>query len=315
MIKLKNNFLRGSYPPAVTPFKKGEVDYDKFAEIVDYMIDNGSHGILVTGTSGEPSTLTTAERSRLYKVAVETTAGRVPVVAATGSQSMAETLELTKAAEKAGADALLIVTPFYIRPPQRGLVEFYNTIGKKTGLPMMIYHIPGRTAVSITHDSIEQIMEKTPHLVGIKHAVNDLGFVTHALDRFGFDFRVFVGLEDLSFPMLCIGACGLMNAVGNLAPRKVAELYEQTVKGNLDAARKLHYELAELNEAVFYDTNPTPVKYMMMKMGVLDKNEHRVPMMPATPEVAARLDGVMKRAGLTGNGKKAKKNGKHKKAA
>ena len=128
-------------------------------------------------------------------------------------------------------------------------------------------------------------------------------------------FRVFVGLEDLSFPMLCIGACGLMNAVGNVQPRKVAELYEQTVKGNLEAARKLHYELAELNDAVFFDTNPIPIKYILMKMGVLDRNEHRLPMAPATPEVAARLDGVMKRAGLVANGKKAKKNGKHKKAA
>jgi 4-hydroxy-tetrahydrodipicolinate synthase len=239
----------------------------------------------------------------------------VPVVAAPGSQSEAETAVISEGAEKAGVDALLIVTPYYVRPPQRGLVEFYNTIGKKTGLPMMIYHIPGRTAVSVTLDTIEQIMDKTPHLVGIKHAVNDLGFVTHALDRFGFDFRVFVGLEDLSFPMLCIGACGLMNAVGNVAPRKVAQLYEQTVKGNIEAARKLHYDLAELNEAVFYDTNPIAIKYILMKMGVLDKNEHRLPMAPATAEVAARLDGVMKRAGLLGNGKKAKKNGKHKKAA
>src|ERR1700741_2315157 len=203
------------------------------------MIDNGTHGILVTGTTGEPSTLSTEERIQLYKLAVETTAGRVPVVAATGSPAMAETLELTKGAEKAGADALLVVTPYYVRPPQRGLVEYYNHIGKKTGLPMMIYHIPGRTAINVTLDTVEKIVEKTPHLVGIKHAVNDLSFVTHALDRFGFDFRIFVGLEDLSFPMLCIGACGLMNAVGNVQPRKVADLYEQTVKGNLDAARKL----------------------------------------------------------------------------
>ena len=315
MIKLKNNFLRGSYPPAVTPFKNGEVDYDKFAEICDYMIDNGSHGILATGTTGEPSTLTTKERIELYKVAVETTAGRVPVCAATGSQSLADTLEITKGAEKAGVDALLVVTPYYVRPPQRGLVEYYNTIGKKTGLPLMIYHIPGRTAVSVTLDTVEQIMDKTPHLVGIKHAVNDLGFVTHALDRFGFDFRIFVGLEDLSFPMLCIGACGLMNAVGNVAPRKVADLYEHTVKGNIAAARKLHYDLAELNEAVFYDTNPIAIKYIMMKLGVLDKNEHRLPMASCTPDIAARLDGVMQRAGMKVKAAKAKKNGKHKKAA
>lgn len=307
MIKLKKNFLRGSYPPAVTPFKNGKVDYAKFEEVVDYMIANGSHGVLITGTTGEPSTLTSDERKQLYKIAVDVTAKRVPVVAATGSQSEAETMDLSYAAEKAGVDSLLVVTPYYVRPPQRGLVEYYVQIGKKIDLPLMIYHIPGRTAVGVTLDTVEQIMNRTENLVGIKHAVNDLGFVTHALDRFGFDFRVFVGLEDLSFPMLCVGACGLMNAVGNVAPRKVADLYEQTVAGNIEKARKLHFELAELNEAVFYDTNPIAIKYIMMKMGVLDKNEHRLPMMSATAEVAARLDGVMKRAGLTGNGKKAKK--------
>lgn len=306
MIKMKKNFLRGSYPPAVTPFKNGKVDFAKFEEIVDYMIVNGSHGVLVTGTTGEPSTLTSDERKQLYKIAVDVAAKRVPIVAATGSQSEAETMDLSFAAEKAGVDSLLVVTPYYVRPPQRGLVEYYVQIGKKIDLPLMIYHIPGRTAVSVTLDTVEQIMNRTDNLVGIKHAVNDLGFVTHALDRFGFDFRVFVGLEDLSFPMLCIGACGLMNAVGNVAPRKVADLYEQTVAGNIEKARKLHYELTELNEAVFYDTNPIAIKYILMKMGVLDKNEHRLPMMSATAEVAARLDGVMKRAGLT-NGKKAKK--------
>lgn len=306
MIKLKKNFLRGSYPPAVTPFKNGKVDYAKFEEVVDYMIVNGSHGVLITGTTGEPSTLTSDERKQLYKIAVDVTAKRVPVVAATGSQSEAETMDLSYAAEKAGVDSLLVVTPYYVRPPQRGLVEYYVQIGKKIDLPLMIYHIPGRTAVSVTLDTVEQIMNRTENLVGIKHAVNDMGFVTHALDRFGFDFRVFVGLEDLSFPMLCIGACGLMNAVGNIAPRKVADLYEQTVAGNIEKARKIHYELTELNESVFYDTNPIAIKYMMMKMGVLEKNEHRLPMMSATAEVAARLDGVMKRAGLT-NGKKAKK--------
>lgn len=307
MIKMKKNFLRGSYPPAVTPFKNGKVDFAKFEEIVDYMIVNGSHGVLVTGTTGEPSTLTSDERKQLYKIAVDVAAKRVPIVAATGSQSEAETMDLSFAAEKAGVDSLLVVTPYYVRPPQRGLVEYYVQIGKKIDLPLMIYHIPGRTAVSVTLDTVEQIMNRTENLVGIKHAVNDLGFVTHALDRFGFDFRVFVGLEDLSFPMLCIGACGLMNAVGNVAPRKVADLYEQTVAGNIERARKLHYELTELNEAVFYDTNPIAIKYILMKMGVLDKNEHRLPMMSATAEVAARLDGVMKRAGLTANGKKAKK--------
>ena len=298
MIKLKKDFLRGSYPPVVTPFKNGKVDYDTFAKLVNYMIKNGTHGILVTGTTGEPSTLTTDERIKLYQTAVEVTDGRVPVVAATGSQSEAETIMLSEGAEKAGVDSLLIVTPYYVRPPQRGLVQYYINACKRSSLPVMLYHIPGRTAVSVTLDSLEKIVEKSPNFVGIKHAVNDLGFVTHMLDRFGFDFRVFVGLEDLSFPMLCVGACGLMNAVGNVAPKKVAELYNRTAAGDMAGGRKLHFELMELNEAVFYDTNPIAIKYIMMKMGLLKLNEHRLPMAPATADVAKRLDGVMKRAGL-----------------
>ncbi|MGE5539939.1 MAG: 4-hydroxy-tetrahydrodipicolinate synthase [Gemmatimonas sp.] len=298
MIKLKKDFLRGSYPPVVTPFKNGKVDYDTFAKLVNYMIKNGTHGILVTGTTGEPSTLTTDERINLYRTAVEVTDGRVPVVAATGSQSEAETIVLSEGAEKAGVDSLLIVTPYYVRPPQRGLVQYYNNMCKRTSLPVMLYHIPGRTAVAVTLDTLEQIVEKSDNFVGIKHAVNDLGFVTHMLDKFGFDFRVFVGLEDLSFPMLCVGACGLMNAVGNVAPKKVAQLYDKTAAGDMAGGRKLHFELMELNEAVFYDTNPIAIKYIMMKMGLLAKNEHRLPMAPATDEVAKRLDGVMQRAGL-----------------
>ncbi|HLQ25104.1 MAG TPA: 4-hydroxy-tetrahydrodipicolinate synthase [Acidiferrobacterales bacterium] len=297
-MKLDKNFLRGSYPPVVTPFRRGMVDYDKFAELVDYQIKEGSHGILVTGTSGEPSTLTIDERAQLVKVAVDTAAGRVKVTAATGSQSHAETVDLTARAEKAGADALLIVTPYYIRPPQRGLVEYYIDLGKRTDLPVMIYHIPGRAAIALQLDTVEKIVDKTPNLVGIKHAVNDLGFVSELLNRFGFDFRIFVGLEELSFPMLAIGAAGLMNAVGNLAPRKVAELYEKTAQGELEAARRLHYELFELNQAVFFDTNPIPIKYMMKRMGLLQENEHRLPMVPATKELEKRLDEVLRRAGL-----------------
>jgi 4-hydroxy-tetrahydrodipicolinate synthase len=298
VIKLKKDFLRGSYPPVVTPFKNGKVDYDTFAKLVNYTIKNGSHGILVTGTTGEPSMLTADERIKLYKTAVEVVDGRVPIVAATGSQSEAETIILSEAAEKAGVDALLIVTPYYARPPQRGLVAYYNAACKRTSLPVMVYHIPIRAAVSVTIETLEQIVEKSPNFVGIKHAVNDLGFVTHMISTFGPEWRVFVGLEDLSFPMLCVGACGLMNAVGNLAPKKVADLYNLTAAGDMAGGRKLHYELMELNEAVFYDTNPIAVKYMMMKMGLLAKNEHRLPLAPATADVGKRLDGVMKRAGL-----------------
>jgi 4-hydroxy-tetrahydrodipicolinate synthase len=290
--------LKGSITPIVTPFKNGAVDYETYARLVDWQIANGGHGVLVNGTTAEPSTLTVKERNQLVDVAIEVTGKRVPVVAATGSQSHAETIELTAHADKAGAAALLIVTPYYIRPPQRGLVEYYADLGSRTQLPLMIYHIPGRAAVNTDLATVKAIKERVPHLVGMKHAVNDMGFVTQMLDAFGPEWRVFVGLEELSFPMLAVGACGLMNAVGNLAPRKVANLFEATEKGDMAGARKLHFELFELNQSVFFDTNPIPIKYMMKRMGLIPNNEHRLPMVPATAELEERLDRVLARAGL-----------------
>ena len=298
MMKLKPDFLCGSYPPLVTPFKNGEVDYATYEKLVERQITGGSHGILVNGTTSEPSTLTVEERNTLVAVAVKAAAGRVPVVAATGSQSHADSVALTKAAEKAGADALLILTPYFIRPPQRGMAEYFVDLAKRTALPLMIYHIPGRAAINITVDTVAQIAERAPNLVGIKHAVNDLTFVTELLVRMGPEFRVHVGLEDLSLPMLAVGARGLMNAVGNLAPGKISALYEKTAAGDLAAAKALHYELFELNQSVFFDTNPIPIKYMMKRLGILPTEEHRLPMVPATPELAKRLDGVLERAGL-----------------
>ncbi len=290
--------LKGSIPPVITPFRNNEVDYDTYANLVEYQVANGSHGILVNGTTAEPSTLTTTERNNLVDVAVKTAAGRIPVVAATGSQSYAETEVLTAHAVQSGVDALLIVTPYYIRPPQRGLVEYFLKIAEQHDTPWMIYHIPGRTAINVTLDSMKEIRERSPHFVGMKHAVNDLGFVTECFEALGNDFKVFVGLEELSFPMMTIGACGLMNAVGNLRPGVLAEMCEAVWNSDIKKGRELHQRLLEINQSVFYDTNPIPMKYMMKKLGIMPTNEHRLPMMPATPELEKRLDGVLERAGL-----------------
>jgi 4-hydroxy-tetrahydrodipicolinate synthase len=290
--------LKGSIPPLVTPFRNGEVDYDVYARLVAHQIANGSHGILVNGTTAEPSTLTPEERNRLVDVAVQVVARRVPVVAATGSQSLRETRLLTEHAAKAGADSLLIVTPYYIRPPQRGLVSYYLELAKISDLPWMVYHIPGRTAVSVTIDTLKELREKSPTFVGMKHAVNDLGFVSEALNALGPQFRIFVGLEELSFPMMAVGACGLMNAVGNLQPRALADLCEAVWRNDLAGAQALHRRLFEINQAVFFDTNPIPIKYMMKRLGILPANEHRLPMVPATLDLERRLDGVLRRANL-----------------
>jgi 4-hydroxy-tetrahydrodipicolinate synthase len=290
--------IKGSIPPLVTPFHNGEVDYETYARLVEFQIKNGSHGILVNGSSGEPSTLTLEERNRLVDVAVQVTAKRVPVVAATGSQSLLETRQLTEYAAKSGADALLIITPYYIRPPQRGLIAYYLDVAALTGLPWMIYHIPGRAAVSVTVDTLKELRTRSASLVGMKHAVNDLALVSECRALFGPSFKIFVGLEELSFPMMAVGACGLMNAVGNLRPRILSDLCDAVWRNDLAGAQALHQRLFEINQAVFFDTNPIPVKYMMKRLALLPTNEHRLPMVPATAELERRLDQVLARAGL-----------------
>ncbi|HYK25947.1 MAG TPA: 4-hydroxy-tetrahydrodipicolinate synthase, partial [Steroidobacteraceae bacterium] len=248
--------LKGSMPPLVTPFRNGEVDYDAYGELVSFQIENGTHGILVNGTTAEPSTLSVEERNRLVDVAIETAAKRVPVIAATGTQSLADSLRLTEHASRAGADALLIVTPYFIKPPQRGLIAYYLELASRSELPWMVYHIPGRAAVSVTIDTLKTLKERSPTFVGMKHAVNDLGFVSECFAQLGSDFKVFVGLEELSFPMMAVGACGLMNAVGNLRPRVLSDLCDALWRSDLTLARSLHQALLEINQAVFFDTNP-----------------------------------------------------------
>jgi 4-hydroxy-tetrahydrodipicolinate synthase len=188
--------LKGSIPPLITPFRNGAVDSETYARLVERQIAEGSHGILVNGTTAEPASLTTEERNRLVSLTVEAVRGRVPVVAATGSQSIWETRLLTEHAVKAGADALLIVTPYYSRPPQRGLVAYYLEVTRSIELPWMIYHIPGRTAVSVTVDTVKELKDKSPTFIGMKHAVADLDFVDQCLAAVGHDFKIFVGLED-----------------------------------------------------------------------------------------------------------------------
>ncbi len=292
--------LRGSIPPLVTPFRNGEVDYETYGRLVAWHVKNGSHGVLVNGTTAEPSTLTLEERNRLVDVAVQAAAGKITVVAATGSQSLAETRVLTEHAARAGVDALLIVTPYYIRPPQRGLIAYYLELAKISSLPWMVYHIPGRAAVNVTIDTLKELKAKSPHFVGMKHAVNDLALVSECHAHLGPDFKIFVGLEELSFPMMAVGACGLMNAVGNLQARVLAEMCEAVWRGDLARGQAIHHQLFEINQAVFFDTNPIPMKYMMKRLGLLPANEHRLPLVPATGELERRLDEVLRRAGLLG---------------
>ncbi|MGI9372053.1 MAG: 4-hydroxy-tetrahydrodipicolinate synthase [Hyphomicrobiales bacterium] len=299
MISLDTDFLRGSIPPLITPFKNGQVDLDAYAGLVEFQIKEGSHGILVNGTTSEPSSLTVEERNRIVDVAVEASAGKVQVVVATGSQSYAETEALTRHAAAIDAvDALLIVTPYYSRPPQRGIVEYYKQLNALHEKPWMIYHIPGRAAVDVKIETAQEIDTLCPTFVGMKHASLDLGYVSDLFEHVNEDLRVFVGLEELSFPMMAVGACGLMNAVGNLNPKPLADMCEAVWQGDLFAARDLHRKLFEINKAVFYDINPIPMKYMMKRLGIIPANEHRLPLMSATRDLETRLDDVLQRNGM-----------------
>jgi 4-hydroxy-tetrahydrodipicolinate synthase len=284
--------LRGSIPPLVVPFRDGNVDFSAQARLIETVLAGGSHGIVVNGTTGEPTSLTLAERKALLESAVKAVAGRVPVVAATGGQNFAETVELTRAAAAAGASALLVVTPYFIKPPVRGLIEYYEAIARLTPLPLLIYHIPGRAGVTMPAAAMVETASRAPTLVGVKHASTDLGFVTELL-ALRPDFRIFAGLEDLSFPMMALGAVGLMNAAGNIVPRRIVDLAESAAAGEMARARELHYQLYKLNQAIFWDTNPIPLKYMMKRLGILAHNEHRLPMAPATPELMRRLDELL----------------------
>lgn len=293
MMSLAPNELRGSFPPLVTPFRNGRIDLDTYESLVGFQLDSGSHGIVVAGTTGEPALLTTAERKSLAATAVRAAAGKMPVMVATGAPSLAETVELTTHAEETGAAAVLVVTPAFTRPPQRGLVAFYETVCRCTDKPVLMYHIPGRSAITASVDTLEAIAERCDNFVGAKHASTDLTWVTDVLLRLGADFRIFVGLEECSLPMLAVGAAGMVNAVSNVFPAAIAALYEAVQDEKLTEARRLHQALWDLNKSVFFDTNPIPIKYMMCRRGLIPSNEERLPMAPATPDVERLCDAVL----------------------
>jgi 4-hydroxy-tetrahydrodipicolinate synthase len=253
---------------------------------------------LVNATSGEPTTLTREERARLVDVAQDAAAGRCPICAGTVSQSHDETIALIDHYQKRGVDSVFVVTPYYCKPPQRALIEFFADVAQRTDRPLLIYHIPGRAAVRLTADTIVAIKDRADNFVGLKNTDDDLGLVTEALRRLGADFRIFCGWEPVTLPMLAVGACGAMLSASNVVPDRVAQLCELSANGDIEGARRLNESLSELFVAIDYDTSPIATKYMLKRIGVLEKNEHRLPMTSAGPELERRLDAVLGRAGL-----------------
>jgi 4-hydroxy-tetrahydrodipicolinate synthase len=289
--------LRGSIVPLVTPFHEGRLDEDALRRLIEFQIRHGSHGISVLGTTGEPTSLTPDERERVMALAVEAAGGRVPVLVGTGSNNHDETLRYTHLAERLGADALLLIVPYYNKPSQRGLYEHFRRAAAATRLPVVLYNIPGRSAVNLEPETIAQLHAACANIVGVKEANPSLDQVSRVLARCGRDFLVYSGIETLCFPMLALGGAGHVSATGNVAPERVARLYDLCAAGRWDEARDLHYELLELNEVLFLETNPGPVKAALGMMGLIDP-EVRLPLAPVSEATAQRVRAALDRLGL-----------------
>ncbi|MEW5958429.1 MAG: 4-hydroxy-tetrahydrodipicolinate synthase [Chloroflexota bacterium] len=282
----------GSIVPLVTPFKNGQVDLDGLAQLIEWQIESGSHGISVTGTTGEPSALTLAEREAVIRTAVEVVDKRVPFIAGTGSANHAETIHLSKFAQAVGADAILVIAPYYSRPSQEGLFRHFDAVAGQVELPVILYNIPGRTAINIEIDTVARLREANDNIIGIKEANKDFEHINRLLHKMGRDFLVYSGLELLCFPILAIGGAGYISATGNLMPDKVANLYNYVTAGRWQEAQDLHYYLLPLNEAVFLEINPVPVKTALGLMGKISP-EVRLPLSPLSPANHRRLRQVL----------------------
>ncbi|WP_018461632.1 2,4-dihydroxyhept-2-ene-1,7-dioic acid aldolase [Thermus oshimai] len=290
--------FRGSIPPLVTPFRNGEIDEAALRRLIRRVVEAGSHGVSVGGTTGEPGTQTLEERKRVIRIAVEEVAGRVPVLAGTGALRLEETLELTRYAKAVGADGAMVIVPYYVKPNQEGLYRYFAEVARAVpDFPLVIYNIPGRAGVEIAPATVARLRRDFPNIVGLKHSSKDLEYVSHLLQEAGEDFLVFCGLESLTLPMMSLGAVGTIAATANWLPKEVALLCEKALSGDYAGARRLHYHLLEANEAIFWDTNPIPLKTVLAWMGLIEK-EWRLPLGPTTPEIEARLRAMAERYGL-----------------
>ena len=272
--------LRGAITPLVTPFHDdGALDLESVGRLVDWQLEHGSHGISVGGSTGEPAAQSVAERIEVMRAAARAVGDRVPFLPGSGTARLDETLELTAAAEALGADAVLVITPFYARPTQEGLYHWYATVAREfPELPIVIYNVPVRAAVDIAPATVARLAREHANIVGIKETTKDFEHVSHVLNLCGPGFLAYSGIELLCYPMLALGGAGHLSCVGNFAPRPVAELYDAFAAGRHDEARRLHYELHPLVELAFLETNPGPVKWVMERLGLLRSGYARPPL-------------------------------------
>ncbi|MEW6660301.1 MAG: 4-hydroxy-tetrahydrodipicolinate synthase [Thermodesulfobacteriota bacterium] len=288
--------LKGAFTAIVTPFKNGQLDEEAYRALIERQIEGGIHGIVPCGTTGESPTLSHAEHKRVVEICLDQVKKRVPVIAGAGSNSTAESVELTKHAEAAGANYALLITPYYNKPTQEGLFQHYKTIAGATKIPMVVYNVPGRTSVNLLPETMARLAG-IPNIVGLKDATGDLKQGAKTLELCGDKIAVLSGDDFTTFPLLCVGGKGVISVVSNVVPGDMAGMCDAYFKGDLEGAKKLHYKMWPLTEAMFFETNPVPVKTAMKMLGMIT-GEVRQPLCPMSEANDHKLRGVMQKYGL-----------------
>lgn len=290
--------LRGSIPALVTPFRDGRVDEPALRKLVEWQIAEGSHGLVPVGTTGESPTLTHEEHERVIEIVVETAAKRVPVIAGAGSNNTVEAIRFLRHAERVGADAALVVTPYYNKPGPRGLIAHYTALHDACGLPIIVYNIPGRSVIDMQPATMAELA-KLPRIVGVKDATGDLARVTRQRAACGPDFIQLSGEDITALGFNAHGGTGCISVTANVAPRLCARFQEATLRGDYAEALEVQDMLAPLHTALFVESNPCPTKYALSLLGVCS-DEVRLPLVTVSDETKAQVRAAMVHAGLIG---------------
>ena len=288
--------FEGAFVAIVTPFKEGRVDETALWDLIEYQIAGGVSGIVPCGTTGESATLSHEEHDQVIAIAVEACKGKVPVLAGTGSNSTREAVELTQHAQKAGADGSLQITPYYNKPSQEGLYGHFKSVAAETDLPIILYNVPSRTSINMLPNTVARLSE-IKNVVGIKEASGSLQAISEIIDLCADEFSVLSGDDALLWPILAVGGKGVISVTANILPGKVADLCKTAATGDIDRARALHYELRDINDILFIDTNPVPVKSAVHFMGKIE-GEVRPPLAPLSDSHRESLRAVLRKHGL-----------------
>jgi len=288
--------FRGSFTALVTPFKNGSLDEKSFRDIVEWQISEGTNGLVPVGTTGESPTLSHDEHKKVVEWCIDQVDGRVPVIAGSGSNSTAEAIELSRHAEEAGADAVLIVTPYYNKPTQEGLYQHYRAINDAIGIPIIIYNIPGRSIVDMSVETMARLFE-LKNIAGVKDATANMTRVSQQRAAMGPDFNQLSGEDITALGFMAHGGHGCISVTSNVAPRLCSEFQSACLKGDFKAALKLQDKLALLHTNLFVETSPAPIKYAMSLIGKC-ANTVRLPIVPASEKAQAAVRQAMVHAGL-----------------